>query len=325
LQGCPSSAPGYLNVHVVCHSHNDAGWVEPVDTMYDTAVQHIYSSVVDSLSRYPERRYVSAENVYFSRWLMENQNVGNLTAVQRLVDSGKLEFVGGGWTQNDEATTHYTAIVDQMTMGLRFLNNTFGQCGKVTVGWQLDPFGHSQAFASLLAQMGFDGLFLGRAHYALFHQKSKTKRLEFIWKASPLLGKVSDLLTIILFNRYEPPPSLCINDVYCSSYDTLDELTRMADFILDDIAIQSRKKGRRVRMFYSTPLCYLASLHAANQSWPVFRGDLFPYADNPYRAWTGFYTSRPNLKGFARYANGFLQAGTLLLCFCLVCRKEITR
>ncbi|XP_040068327.1 lysosomal alpha-mannosidase-like [Ixodes scapularis] len=89
LQGCPSSAPGYLNVHIVCHSHNDAGWVEPVDIMYDSAVQHIYNNVMDSLSRYPERRYVSAENVYFSRWLMENQNVGNLATVQRLVDLGK--------------------------------------------------------------------------------------------------------------------------------------------------------------------------------------------------------------------------------------------
>lgn len=102
---------------------------------------------------------------------------------------GRLQFVGGGWTQNDEANTHYTAIVDQMTLGLRFLNDTFGNCGRARVGWQLDPFGHSRAFASLLAQMGFDCLFLGRVHYAVRQRRIESKGMEFVWKTSPHLGQ----------------------------------------------------------------------------------------------------------------------------------------
>ena len=47
------------------------------------------------------------------------------------------------WSMNDEAATHYAAIVDQMTLGLEFLNDTFGVCGRPRVAWHIDPFGHS--------------------------------------------------------------------------------------------------------------------------------------------------------------------------------------
>ena len=85
--------------------------------------------------------------------------------VKRLVNNGQLEFINGGWCMNDEAAAHYTDIIHQMSLGLRFLNDTFGESGNPTVAWQVDPFGHSREQANLFADMGFDGLFLGRLDY----------------------------------------------------------------------------------------------------------------------------------------------------------------
>ena len=60
---------------------------------------------------------------------------------------------------NDEAATHYNAIIDQMSYGMTFLNDTFGACARPRVAWQIDPFGHSREQASLFAQVvhSYDG------------------------------------------------------------------------------------------------------------------------------------------------------------------------
>ncbi|XP_075526819.1 lysosomal alpha-mannosidase-like [Dermacentor variabilis] len=70
----------------------------------------------------------------------------------------------------------------------------------------------------------------------------------------------------------------------------------------------AQRKRRRVHVVHSTPACYVEALHSASREWPRFEGDLLPYTDRPGRTWTGFYTTRPNLKMMVRYANGFLQA-----------------
>jgi len=67
---------------------------------------------------------------------------------------GRLEFILGGWCMDDEASTHYSAIIDQHTLGFQFLKRNFGECGRPRVAWQIDPFGHSREQASLFAQVG---------------------------------------------------------------------------------------------------------------------------------------------------------------------------
>lgn len=69
----------------------------------------------------------------------------------------------------------------------------------------------------------------------------------------------------------------------------------------------AQENGSIVNIFYSTPSCYLHALNKAEKEWTSKTDDFFPYATVPFAYWTGFYTSRPALKPYERYANNILQ------------------
>jgi len=64
-------------------------------------------------------RFIYVEMAYFSKWWIE-QSTGKKQLVRNMVNSGRLEFINGGWCMNDEATTHYVDIIDQMSLGLKY-------------------------------------------------------------------------------------------------------------------------------------------------------------------------------------------------------------
>lgn len=84
------------------------------------AVQYTLDSVVESLKKSVDRRFIYVETAFFWRW-WTNQDEEMKATVKRLVNNGQLEFILGGWVMNDEACSHYNSIVDQMTLGLRFV------------------------------------------------------------------------------------------------------------------------------------------------------------------------------------------------------------
>lgn len=67
------------------------------------------------------------------------------------------------------------------------------------------------------------------------------------------------------------------------------------------------ERQTNMQLIYSTPGCYLKSLHDANVTWPTKQDDFFPYSSDPHAFWTGYFTSRPNSKYFERRGNNFLQ------------------
>ena len=79
---------------------------------------------------------------------------------------------------NDEAATHYSAIIDNHKLGFEYLRNNFGKCGRTKIGWQIDPFGHSREQASLFAQVLEASYYIILSSINIFYQfflKSKSK------------------------------------------------------------------------------------------------------------------------------------------------------
>jgi alpha-mannosidase len=77
----------------------------------------------------------------------------------------------------------HMGMIDQTTLGHRFLLNELGVVP--TVGWQLDPFGHSATQASLLtSRAGFDALYFGRIDYQDLALRQETSECEGVWEAS---------------------------------------------------------------------------------------------------------------------------------------------
>ncbi|OQR68526.1 lysosomal alpha-mannosidase-like [Tropilaelaps mercedesae] len=266
---CHPVDPRFYTVHIVPHSHMDLGWLKTVDQYFfgtnaaitPVGVQYIYDSVLAELLDDPNRRFIFVETGFFELWWTHRDN-STQEKFKRLVLNGQIEFVSGGYVMNDEAAVHYMNTIDQMSYGLSILKEVFAECGVSRIGWQIDPFGHSREFASLLAQMGFQGLFLGRIDYQDKEQREITRSMEFSWQASESISNAR-LTGVVLANNYSPPPGFCFDD-FCND-----------DPIVEDPNSQEYN-GRKRALDFVNWLTYKARFYRTN-NFLVTMGNDFNY------------------------------------------------
>ncbi|XP_064458044.1 lysosomal alpha-mannosidase-like isoform X2 [Ornithodoros turicata] len=292
---CPATKPGMLNVHILAHTHMDLGWLKTVDQYYfgsknyiaNAGVQYIFDSVLVPLEDDPSKRFIFVETGFFDKW-WTHRNETTRSRFNKLVQSGQMEFISGGWVMSDEACSHYSNTIDQMTYGLRRLKDVFGDCGIPRIGWQIDPFGHSREYASLLAQMDMDGYFFGRLDYQDKDHRETNKEMEFIWQASANLGKAAEILTGILPNTYSPPPGFCF-DIFCDDEPIIDD-PHTAEYNVDARVAQFLDYAKNESAFYKT------------NNIPVTMGNDFNYQSAPH--WFD------NLDKLIRYVNAKQASGS---------------
>lgn len=247
---------------------------------------------------------------------------------------------------------HYIDMIDQTTLGHRFIKEEFGQIPRI--GWQIDPFGHSAVQAYLLgAEVGFDALYFFRIDYQDRDTRKGTKELEVVWRGSKTFGSSADIFAGIFPKNYEPPPGDFYFEVDATSPVVQDDPLlfdynveqRVNDFVAAALAqanvtrtnhvmftmgtdfkyqyaeswfrqmdklIHYVNKDGRVNALYSTPSIYTDAKFSANEPWPLKTNDFFPYADNPNAYWTGYFTSRPALKRYVRMMSGYYLAARQL-------------
>ncbi|KAH9662685.1 putative alpha-mannosidase [Citrus sinensis] len=342
---------GKLNVHLVAHSHDDVGWLKTVDQYYvgsnnsiqSACVENVLDSVVEALRRDPNRKFVFAE--------MFDTNDRHFSIDGGLGKVQKYKNKNGGWCMHDEATTHYVDMIDQTTLGHRYIKQHFNKTPKA--GWQIDPFGHSAVQAYLLGvELGFDSVHFARIDYQDRAKRKEDKSLEVIWRGSKTFGSSSQIFTNAFPVHYSPPsgfhfeltddfdpvqdnPLLDGYNVEQWVNDFIDAALTQANVTRDnhimwtmgddfqyqyaeswfkqmDKLIHYVNKGGRVNALYSTPSLYTEAKNAANGPWPLKTDDYFPYADRRNAYWTGFFTSRPALKGYVRVLSGFYLASRQL-------------
>lgn len=112
-------------------------------------------------------------------------------------------------------------MIDNTALGHAFLKKNLNVVP--TVGWQIDPFGHSATQGGLLTSgVGFNALYFGRIHFVDLEHRKRDAECEGLWSSS-----TTDDTSVFWGLTGEYGGNVCIV-VSCSSTGFLHKLTLVA-------------------------------------------------------------------------------------------------
>jgi len=161
---------------------------------------------MDALEDNPARKFSEVEMKFFKMW-WDEQNDSKKAQVKKLIANGQLEIINAGWSMHDEACPTYEDMINNHIIGHQWILEEFGV--KPNIGWQIDPFGHSNTNARIFAEMGFDAWFFARLDYGDKEKRMNDQEMEFVWRPNAeSLGTDTQILTHALYAHYSSPSNL---------------------------------------------------------------------------------------------------------------------
>ena len=286
----------------------------------------------------PDRTFIINEVYFFKIWYQKLSD-SYKENIKQLIKEKRLEFVFCGYVVNDEANPIYYDIIDNIRIGNQFLLEEFGV--KPKSAFFLDSFGHNSGNAHIVSQMDFDSLVLGRMHSDYLDLMKDRKFLEFNWDMFGKGNSNKQILTHVLALHYGYTQFLqelednveTIMPAFITNLQEIlkgikhknilflygDDFKYTNDFLFRNIdnlkeQFNSRQNeakryfgtSEKINFFYSTPEKYFKymkeELEINNKNLDTLtHKDFYPLRTDCY--WTGYFTSKPYLKGYIRKAS----------------------
>ncbi|XVF08603.1 hypothetical protein REPUB_Repub07fG0017200 [Reevesia pubescens] len=328
----------------------DQYYVGSNNSIQGACVQNVLDSLVPALLADKNRKFIYVEQAFFQRWWRDQSEIVQET-VKKLINSGQLELINGGMCMHDEAASHYIDMIDQTTLGHQFIKQEFNVTPRIGWQIDPFGHSAVQAYL-LSAEVGFDSLFFARIDYQDRAKRKDEKSLEVVWRGSRSLGSSAQIFAGAFPENYEPPSNFYyeINDDSPIVQDNMELFDynvpeRVNEFVAAALSqanitrtnhvmwtmgtdfkyqyaetwfrqmdkfIHYVNQDGRVNALYSTPSIYTDAKYATNEAWPLKTDDYFPYADRINAYWTGYFTSRPALKGYVRTMSSYYLAARQL-------------
>lgn len=292
------------------------------------------------------------EMYYFHKWWTDTRTTDAERAnLRQLIARGQWEFVEGGWVMPDEANPTYSAIADELTEGHIFLNETFGitpeigyqidPFGASTAVAQLyqragfkyhiiDRIDYKlkNELTEQKALEFFWTAIPGSPEPIFTHILDNNYCMPMIetfdFEANPFINPpinswdlVARSIEYALLIRqraswYRSKHVLVLHQCDFAYQNATLQFDNM-DKIIHYLAQNQATYNMTIR--WSTLGEYFRSLKdVPASSWPTKpnQADYFPYADISTGWWSGYFTSRPELKGLVREAEAALRLSDVL-------------
>ncbi|MGV8096354.1 MAG: alpha-mannosidase [Mangrovibacterium sp.] len=144
-------------IHVVGHAHMDMNWkwtyFETMQMCNDNLRQ-----VAAFMDEYPDFTMLQSQAAVFN--FIEMVDPPLLEKVKKYVKEGRLELVGGMWTEGDMNLSSGEAIVRSFLLGQHYFQSRFGKIAHI--GWLPDNFGHISQLPQILKLSGCDYFYFTR-------------------------------------------------------------------------------------------------------------------------------------------------------------------
>ena len=191
-------------------------------------VQYTIDTIVSELMKNRSYKFCIVEVAFLYRWWNQASSVDKEN-MKTLVENGQIELINGGWCMSDEATPYYEDVIDQMTIGHRWLKDVFNSTP--SIAWHIDPFGHQASSASMFSRMGMNAFFFARIDYQDREVRLQNKSLEMIWHPHQYNQEDNYIFTHVNYYHYGAPPGLCF-DMRCRDEPIKDDIT-LEDYNID--------------------------------------------------------------------------------------------